>query len=232
MDRHPIDGRPPADPAAEEDAPARTIALFGATGRTGAWIGLRALRRGYGVQALRRPSSLDPLEDKPVAMRQGDVQNPDDVDPVVEGSDAVLVALGQRRPYTDVFCEAATTAILEAMRIHDVWRIIAVTGAQIGDMDQGQTPIMRRLARRFALRQPAVAADRSGQERALMDSDREWTIVKPPRLTDAPRRGRVKSGTQLRIGLLSRIGRADLADFMLDQIESTEYLRERVLVRA
>jgi putative NADH-flavin reductase len=131
-----------------------------------------------------------------------------------------------------VFCEAATAAILEAMNRHGVLRIIALTGAMIGDMDQGQSLLMQNLAVWIAAKQPAAAADRAGQEKLLMDSDREWTIVKPPRLTDGPLRSRTKSGTHMRIGLLSRISRPDLAEFMLDQIDSTEYVRQRVLVKA
>lgn len=218
------------DAVVEPDGTA--IALFGATGRTGAWIGLRALRRGYEVRALRRPSSLDPLEGKPVVMLEGDVQNPDHVGRVIEGTSAVLVALGQRPPFSDVFCEGATTAILEAMRRHGVQRIIVVTGAMIGVLDQGQSRTMRHVARVFAERQPAAAADRAGQERLLMESDRDWTIVKPPRLMGGPIRPRTKSGTRMKIGILSRISRPNLAMFMLDQIDSTEYVRERVLVKA
>jgi putative NADH-flavin reductase len=174
---------------------------------------------------------MNPLEGKPVVMLEGDVQTPDHAGQVIEGTIAVLVALGQRPPYSDVFCEGATVAILEAMRRHGVQRIIAVTGALVGVVDQGQSRMVQHLARLFAERQPAAAADRASQERVLMESDREWTIVKPPRLNEAPMR-RTKSGTRMKIGMLSRISRADLAMFMLDQIDSTEYVRKRVLVKA
>jgi len=226
-----MDAAPAPEPAGVEPE-GRAIALFGATGRTGAWIGLRALRRGYRVRALRRPSSMDPLEGKPVEMLEGDVQNPDHAGRVIEGTSAVLVALGQRPPFSDVFCEAATAAILDAMRRHGVRRIITVTGAMLGVMDQGQSRLMRSVAGWFAAQQPAAAGDRAGQERVLMESDREWTIVKPCRLTGGPIRPRTKSGTHMRIGMLSRISRPNLAMFVLDQIDSTQYVRERVLVKA
>lgn len=227
-----MDPEPETDRQTDRASETRTIALFGATGRTGSWIGVRALRRGFKVNALRRPSSFDPLSAEPIAMQQGDVQNAEHCGRVIEGTCAVLVALGQRPPYGDVFCKGATEAILEAMQRHGVTRVIAVTGAMIGDMDQGQTRSMRFIARLFSDRQPAAAADRAGQERALLESDRDWTIVKPPRLTSGPRRLRIKSATRMRIGLLSRISRENLANFMLDQLDSAEYLRQRVLVKA
>lgn len=227
-----MDTGPGTDRPADETSETRTIALFGATGRTGSWIGVRALRRGFAVNALRRPSSFDPLSAKPINMLEGDVQNADHAGRVIQGTCAVLVTLGQRPPYGDVFCEGATAAILEAMRRHGVMRIIAVTGAMIGEQDQGQTRSMKFLARVFWDQQRAAAADRAAQERLLMESDRDWTVVKPPRLSPGLRRPRIKNATRMRIGLLSRISRENLADFMLDQIDSTEYIRQRVLVKA
>ena len=226
------DTQPEAAARPDAESEDRTIALFGATGRTGSWIAVKALRRGFEVNALRRPASFDPVAAKPITMLEGDVQNVDHVSRVIEGTSAVLVALGQRRPYGDVFCEAATAAILESMRRHAVMRIVAVTGAMIGELDQGQTGSMRYLARLFRNEQPAAAADRAGQERLIMESDRAWTIVKPPRLTPGMRRPRIKIGTHMRIGVLSRISRENVADLMLDQIDSDEYIGQRVLVKA
>ncbi len=55
--------------------------------------------------------------------------------------------------------------------------------------------------------------------------------MKPPRLTDGPAAGRVRAPAGVRVGLLSRISRADLAAFMLDEIERGTFVRQRVFVR-
>ena len=78
---------------------------------------------------------------------------------------------------------------------------------------------------------PELARDREEQERLIMESECDWTIVKPPRLTDGPARGRVRAGTDLRVGLLSSISRRDLAAFLVSLVSSTQYSGRRVLVK-
>jgi hypothetical protein len=55
--------------------------------------------------------------------------------------------------------------------------------------------------------------------------------VKPPRLTDSPPQGRVQAGSWLRVGLLSTIGRADLAAFLFDEVQTGRFLRQRIFVK-
>ena len=52
-------------------------------------------------------------------------------------------------------------------------------------------------------------------ERVLGESQLDWTIVRPPRLTDKPYTGkyRVREGHLPRFGF--KISRADVADFMI-----------------
>ena len=58
----------------------------------------------------------------------------------------------------------------------------------------------------------------------------DWTIAKPPRLTDAPLSGRVRADPALRVGLLSCISRSDLAAFLLGEVAVTRHLQQRVYV--
>ncbi len=63
-----------------------------------------------------------------------------------------------------------------------------------------------------------------------MTSHLQWTLVKPPRLSDGPARGRYQTGEHLRVGMLSSLTRADLAGFMVRATESGEYLHQRVFI--
>jgi putative NADH-flavin reductase len=87
------------------------------------------------------------------------------------------------------------------------------------------------VARSFARRAPELARDRDEQDRIVRASGLDWTIVKPPRLTDGPATGGVRAGVDVRVGLLSRTSRADLAAFMLDEIERRAFVRQPVFVR-
>jgi putative NADH-flavin reductase len=62
---------------------------------------------------------------------------------------------------------------------------------------------------------PAVVRDATEMETIVQRSGLDWTIVRPPRLTDKPPTGkyRVSEGHLPRFGL--SISRADVADFML-----------------
>jgi len=71
--------------------------------------------------------------------------------------------------------------------------------------------------------------DKSRQERMIAESNVDWVIVRPGMLTNAHKRERLQHGS--RVGNLFstvRIARADVADFMLDQLESDKYLRSAV----
>jgi putative NADH-flavin reductase len=94
-----------------------------------------------------------------------------------------------------------------------------------------RTLLFEWLARRVAGRQPAAAQDRVAQERLVQASGLDWTLVKPPRLTDGAAHRSVTAGSALRVGLLSKISRTDVAAFILDAIERDHHLRARVFVR-
>jgi putative NADH-flavin reductase len=66
---------------------------------------------------------------------------------------------------------------------------------------------------------PAVVADSAALERVFQDSKLDWTIVRPPQLTDKSYTGkyRVREGHMPFLGF--KISRADVADFMVETVE-------------
>ena len=63
-------------------------------------------------------------------------------------------------------------------------------------------------------------------ERIFAQSELDWTLVRPPELTDKPytRKYRVREGHLPRFGF--KVSRADVADFMLLQVNSDEYVHK------
>ena len=90
---------------------------------------------------------------------------------------------------------------------------------------------MRWAARQFAAAHPAVAADRAEQEALVRSSTLDWTLVKPPRLTNRPPRHPVTAGPALSVGLLSSVGRPALAAFLVDEVERPRCIGQAVYVR-
>lgn len=138
--------------------------------------------------------------------------------------------IGPRPPYTDAFCAAATAAIIAAMKQTSCHRLVCQTGAMIGPASNRSCP-MEWMARVFARWRRESARDREEQERIVESSSLDCTIVKPPRLTDSPPQGRVQASSLLRIGLRSKISRADLAAFIFDEVQTGRFVRQRIFVK-
>ncbi|MCX6030710.1 MAG: NAD(P)H-binding protein [Chloroflexi bacterium] len=206
------------------------ICIFGANGRLGLALTRLAVERGLDVVAFVR--SLAAREQLPPGVTDvvGDLRNRDAVADAVAGCDAVFCAFAPRASSPDVFCADATQNIIDAMKAAGVRRLVCITGAMIGDYPH-LSWFMRSMKSAYQKQQPALARDRAEQEQRVAASGLDWTLVKPPRLTNGNARGNVRSGEALKVGSFSSICRADLCRFMLDQIASTEYVDKRVVVQ-
>ena len=73
-------------------------------------------------------------------------------------------------------------------------------------------------------------ADKEAGEDVLRRSGLEWTIVYPVTLTNGTRTGRYRVGERLALHGFPTISRADVADFILTQVEDRTYVGKGVLV--
>jgi len=208
----------------------QTLAIFGISGRTGRELCHRALSRGWQVRGHVRSESGAFHKGDGLTLVRGAFSEPERVVEVIAGTTAVCCVIGPRPPFTDVFCAAATAAIIEGMMATGCQRLVCQTGAMIGTAPNRTRP-MEWMARTFANRHPAIAQDRLAQERLVQSSTLRWTIVKPPRLTSSPPAMRAEASPTLRVGLLSRIGRSDLAEFILNEVANPVFLGQRVFVK-
>lgn len=208
-----------------------TLAIFGATGRTGQELVAAALARDWRVRALCRPGSRPSTSDPRLAVVEGELTNDAALAQAVAGTQAACCVFGPRPPFTDLFCAPATRAIVAALRGARVPRIICQTGAMIGPYPGNRTAPFELMARTFARRAPAAAEDRRQQEQAVRESGLAWTLLKPPRLADGPARNRVLAGQDVRVGLLSSIRRADLAQFILGELDTPRFLGQAIFLK-
>jgi len=192
-------------------------------------VAREATARGWAVRGFARPNSTIPTQLSQLPIVRGDFADVTRVAETVAAADAVCVVIGPRPPYTDVFCAAATERVVFAMREAGVRRLVCQTGAIIGPGNR--TRVFGWMARTYAQRRPAAARDRIDQERLVQESGLDWTIVKPPRLTDSAGGHDVTAGPALRVGLISSISRVDLAAFVLDAIDRADCIGVRFFVR-
>src|SRR5438034_5912006 len=202
------------------------IAVIGLTGRTGKLGLAEGLRRGYALTAFtRRPAELACI-DGLSAVVEGDGRRSDDVRRAVQGQDAVIsiVAPEGRGPTTVV--SDAMSALLEGMQEAGVRRLVSVSVSAI----EGRRPWILINLVRWILRKPY--ADFARMERLITSSPIDWTIVRPPYLSNGRKTGRVRTqvgGKDLPRGPY-HISRADLAATLVDLAEDSQHVREVLLV--
>ena len=142
--------------------------------------------------------------------------------------DVVISTLGVGKSFKpNGLIAESTPRIVRAMHDHGVRRLIFTSAFGVGDTF-GDLPLVPRLFVRTLLRD--VYRDKAAGEATLRASDLDWTVVYPAGLTDRPATGRYRVGEHLPLRGFPTIARADVAAFLLSQIEDTTYLRRGVLV--
>jgi putative NADH-flavin reductase len=199
------------------------ILVLGATGPLGRHIIEQALSTGHHVTALvRSPGRLPPHQHLREAV--GDVLDPDAVAAAVPGHDAVISALGQSQPSPHGRqLHPALPYLIDAMRTAGVSRLIWVSSHSIGDSRGHSGFLFERIVVPIR-RLRAEFADKERQEALVAASDLDWTIVRPARLTNAPATGRVRAQPRLRLTIRDSISRADLAQFILRELDRGEHI--------
>lgn len=198
------------------------IAIFGATGGTGRCTVEQALAQGHSVSALARdPAKLD-LTHPNLAIIAGNVLNADDVTACLQGSEAVIVSLGNTPNNPDLVVTDGTRNVIEGMRALGIGRLIAVTSLGVGDSKE-QVPFFFRTLMRTVLRK--AMEDKEQQEQLIRASGLDWIIVRPGGLTNGPFTGRYTAGTGREISA-GQVARADVADFLLKQLTDDTYLHQ------
>jgi putative NADH-flavin reductase len=208
----------------------KTIALFGATGRTGIEIMKLALISNHAVNGFCRSRNSISFPDENLSIFEGSVLNIDDVRLAIENSDYVVSALGTKPPFTDIFCFDALKNIIYAMYDYNVRRLICITGAMIGDFTPNQSKFMKFMTNRFNKRKPLIALDRLKQETVVKASELAWTLIKPPRLTNGSLT-EYSIGEALKITAFSSISRKSLAAAIINLIDDNTTFRKSFFVK-
>lgn len=200
------------------------LTICGATGGTGVLLVRRALDAGHAVTAVvRDPAALPAgLRDRADVV-QADVMDPAAIEAAVKGRDAVVTAIGSRegRRPTGV-CEKSTRSLVGAMKAAGPERflIVSASGLAAGPGDDPFTRfVVKPLILQRLLKHPF--ADMRVAEDLTRNSGLAWTIVRPPRLTNGPGKGRYRKAVDRNVRGGVSITRADLADAVLDLADDT-----------
>ncbi|GLU48663.1 NAD(P)-dependent oxidoreductase [Nocardiopsis ansamitocini] len=192
------------------------ITVFGATGGTGQHVVRQALDSGWRVTAVVRDPARVLLKHPALETVTADVLTSQRLAEFVAGRDAVISALGPRGRKQVGVASLGTGRVLRALEEGGVKRFLALSAVPVGPVPDGEGLVQRCVvipSLRAALR--ATYADLAAMEEEMERSEFQWTVVRPPRLTDGPltRVYRTTVGGNVVRG--SSISRADLAHALL-----------------
>lgn len=193
------------------------LLIFGATGGTGKKLIEQALAQGHQVTAFVRNANKLRLIDSSLTIVEGELFDYQQIRKAMEGQDAVISTLGNK---TSAAITSRTTVISEglqniitAMKECRVARIVFVTS--FGVSEQIFWP--EKLFIKIFLRN--IFADLPKQEQLLQESGLQWTIIRPARLVNGSKTTKYHADEHLSISPFSKISRADVADFLLKNVE-------------
>ncbi len=209
------------------------VAILGSTGFLGKVLLRKAIEHGYEIRTLvRNPEKLGEFTSR-VEFVVGSIFEPENVNEAIVGTQAVISTVGpsQKNPGSPQDYKKAMEQLVAAMKRHGIRRLIHVGGA-VHDGGEGERWTVRRRLLRLALDflyKPGLEAKRLEWE-VLKGSDLDWTLVRPPRI--APKRPPGELVADERSLPSLQVWVEDLAGFILEQLESTTWVRRAPLVAA
>lgn len=200
------------------------ILIIGASKGIGLETTRQALAAGYEVRALARSAAAIPVSNARLEKVQGDALNQQDIEAALAGVDAVIVTLGVSlcdliKPVR--LFSGSTRVLISAMKDNGVRRLICITGFGAGE-SRASIGFLQRAP--FQIVFGRAYDDKSLQEQMIKESGLDWTIARPGVLLNGPKTGRYKvlqEPSAWRNGVISR---ANVADFLVKQVEDRNFI--------
>jgi putative NADH-flavin reductase len=198
------------------------VLIIGASRGIGLETAKAALRAGHNVRALARSAAGIPIQHVGLDKVSGNALDSDTIRKALQDTDVVIQTLGvdisPRAIFerTTLFSES-TRILVDAMKAAGLKRLIAVTGLGAGD-SRGRGGLLYD-AIAFPLLLKRVYDDKDVQEWIIRSSGLDWTIVRPGLLAHGPATGNYRVLTEQKDWRFGVISRADVADFLVGQID-------------
>ena len=212
----------------------KNILLLGSTGKTGTEVLNLALAKGYHVKALVRDKGNVRVKSGNLTLIIGTPVNINDVR-AIGSFEAVISTLGHPfNPDPNVSADRNSPTmmadsiknVITVMKEKGIRRIILQTGAGAGDSYNRMPVTLQRMITDSGLKNAYL--DHDAQEKLVMNSGLEWTIVRPVGMTD--NEGGAISILKGQVRRSHSIGRKNVAKFLLGCLETEEFIGKAVII--
>lgn len=210
------------------------LIIFGATGETGRRLTREALDEGHEVAVfVRKPSKLEEAginrSHGRLRVIKSNIHYAQCVDAAIKGQDAVLSALGQTKNSSGDVATVAATNMVPAMKRYGVNRLVSLVCAGVADAEDPSSLRHKMMRALMKVTTRRIHNDAELHAEIVRKSGLDWTLVRPPRLTNEPKKGNYRTG-YMNLGPRDTISRADLADFMLTLATEGGYEQEAPMI--
>lgn len=207
------------------------LAILGATGALGKVLVQQAIKRGHNIRILCRNDIQANSIPASVEVVKGDYFDAESLRETLMGVDVVLSTIGppqhNKTSLKPADFERGMRQLTLEMHKEGVKRIINVasTGTRFGAEHYGLWRRVFRVLLRFIA--PIVIPGKELELKVLAESDLNWTTVRPP-LIQAGIGGSLYVDDQTPQGM--RVDTESLANFMLDQINRSDWIHRAPFV--
>ncbi len=199
------------------------ITVLGASGKTGTELVKQSLAAGHNVNGLVRQEGR--LEKRPhLNIIFGDATNASDIAEASKNSDVIVSALGDNSPKSTLMSNTVK-AVIAASKDTGLKRFILMSTFGVGKNEfAGGMKLMAGMMK-------SMFKDKVTSETMLRQSSLDWTIVHPTVLTDQPEGSGLRVVPEAeKLSLKHKIARADVAAWILKEIENNAYVKADVTI--
>ena len=213
------------------------ILLLGATKGLGKEILKEALSLGFEINCLVRNTKKFPVEQNNIRVFEGDATSSIDLENAVQDSKIIISTLNVMRknlfPWSNITNDKNTISkssknIIEISKRKKIKHLISVSAWGVNE-SLDQIPIwFKLLIKNSNLKYPYI--DHGKSEKLLVNSNLNWTILRPSALVNFLNNHQVKESISLKNKPSLIISRKSLAKFIINIVDKKNYYNKIVTV--